>query len=251
MDWESSADVEPAQGGEASKPEMSGPAHTVPMATTPAFERAIHRATTSRHQALRDDLMRLREDAGATRSLLAAHAGVDPAYLGRIEEDNGHPPIETYQRLAAALGADLSARIYPNTGPAIRHRHQARMLELLLSVLHPRWRPFTEVAVRRPSRGWIDAALHDAAAHLLVASELQSELRRLEQLIRLSAEKAAALPSWDGWPLFDPEPQISMLLVVRHTRATRTVATDFERQLRVAYPGHPDDALRALSGAGP
>lgn len=221
------------------------------MATTPAFERVIRRATTRRHETLRDDLVRLREDAGATRALLAANAGVDPAYLGRIEAGGEHPTIETYQRLASALGADLGARIYPNTGPAIRDRHQARMLELLLAGLHPRWQPFTEVAVRRPSRGWIDAALFDATAHLLIASELQSELRRLEQVVRWSAEKAAALPSWDGWQLLGPEPQVSRLLVVRRTRATRAVATEFERQLRVAYPGHPDDALRALTGTAP
>lgn len=54
--------------------------------------------------------------------------------------------METYARLAAALGADLSARLYPNTGPAIRDRHQAGIPEALLALLHPRWRPHTEVA---------------------------------------------------------------------------------------------------------
>ena len=38
------------------------------------------------------------------------------------------------------------------------------MLELLLAPLHPRWTPSTEVAVRQPSRGWIDLVLHDAVA---------------------------------------------------------------------------------------
>ncbi len=208
-------------------------------------------ATAKRHATLAGDLLSLREDAGVTRALLAREAGVDAAYIGRIEAGEERPSIETYQRLASALGADLHTRLYPNTGPAIRDRHQAPMLELLLAPLHPRWLPFMELAVRRPSRGWIDLGLHDAAGHIFLATELQSELRRLEQLIRWSGEKAASLPSWDGWPHLGEEPAISRLLVVRRTRATLEVARTFERQLRVAYPAHPDDALAALTGMAP
>jgi hypothetical protein len=125
------------------------------------------------------------------------------------------------------------------------------MLELVLGRLHPRWAPFTEVAVRRPSRGWIDLGLHDSAAHLFIAGELESGLLRIEQLIRWSTEKAASLPSWEGWAHLGEEPAISRLLVVRRTRATRAVAQEFGRQLRVAYPAHPDDALAALTGTAP
>jgi hypothetical protein len=44
---------------------------------------------------------------------------------------------------------------------------------------------------------------------------------------------------------------VSRLLVVRRTRATRAVAESFERQLRIAYPAHPDDALASLAGTAP
>ena len=74
------------------------------------------------------------------------------------------------------------------------------MLELLLRERHPRWQPYTEVAVRHPSPGRIDVVLHEPHERLAVASELQAELRRLEQLIRWQGAKADALPSWDGWP---------------------------------------------------
>ena len=33
--------------------------------------------------------------------------------------------------------------------------------------------------------------------------------------------------------------------------ATRAVATEFARQLRAAYPAHPDDAVAALTGLEP
>ena len=85
---------------------------------------------------------------------------------------------------------------------------------------------------------------------MLLASELQSELRRLEQQVRWHAAKAQALPSWEGFaPMGDS--RISQLLVVRRTRATRAVASEFSRQLRAAYPAHPDDALAALTGTEP
>ena len=190
-------------------------------------------------------------DAGCGERELARAAGLAPSTVCRALEGDLRPTLETYGRLAAVLGADVSVRLYPNTGPAIRDRLSAPMLEALLGTLDLRWHPFTEVAVRKPSRGWIDAVLHDARARTIVATELQSELRRLEQLVRWHAEKADSLPSWDGWPRLGAEPAISRLLIVRRTRATRAVAAEFAQQLRVTYPAHPDDALAALTTPTP
>ena len=216
-----------------------------------ASERAAGRAADRAHRALVVDLERASADAGVSARELARASGVDSGYLSRILSGTVRPSLDTYARLSVPMGLDLSAHLYQNTGPAIRDRHQARLLELLLGHLHPRWHAFTEVAVRRPSRGWIDAALHAARENVLVASELQSELRRLEQLVRWQGAKADALPSWEGWPHLDQEPRISRLLLVRRTRATRAIASEFARQLRLAYPAHPDDALAALTGTAP
>jgi hypothetical protein len=162
------------------------------------------------------------------------------------------PSLETYAKLAIPLGADLATRLYPNTGPTIRDRHQGRLLEALLEVRHPRWLPYTEVAVRKPARGWIDLVLHEPREQLLVATEIESELRRLEQTMRWSREKAESLPSASLWRPSDGNDDrptsISTLLIVRRTRATRQAATEFARQLAVAYPAHPEDAMAALTG---
>jgi transcriptional regulator with XRE-family HTH domain len=195
-----------------------------------------------------DDLGRLVGDAGVSQRALAEASGLPQPYISRIIRGTARPTLEASARLAAALGADLQLRLYPNTGPAIRDRHQAGILEAVIAERHPRWTPFTEVAVRRPSRGWIDLALHDARESTIVAGEIQSELHRLEQLVRWSAEKAASLPSWDGWDRLGDTPRISQLLVVRRTRTSAAAAREFAGQLRVAYPAHPDDALAALTG---
>jgi hypothetical protein len=119
-----------------------------------------------------------------------------------------------------------------------------------LADAHPKWERYLEVRVHAPVPGAIDLALHHPGERIIVATEIESELRRLEQQVRWAAEKAAALPSWDGWAHLGDEPHISRLLVVSRTRATRALVSEFERQLRVAYPVHPADAMAALRGTG-
>lgn len=213
-------------------------------------ELTARRSATITRDRLAEDLRRLCDDAGVSQARLAREAGVPASFLSRILHGEARPSVETYAALGAALGADLAARFYPNTGPAIRDRHQAPILEGLLGHIHPRWHPFTEVAVRRPSRGWIDVALYEPRERLLVATEIVSEINRLEQQIRWSSEKAESLPSWTGWPALDG-PTVSRLLIVRWTRATRAMAKTFPRQLAAAYPAHPADAIVALTGTSP
>jgi transcriptional regulator with XRE-family HTH domain len=214
-------------------------------------ERASRRLASRTHAAIARDLERLLEDAGLSLRALGGASGVDSAFIGRILAGTTHPTIETYARLASALNADLSIRLYPNAGPHIRDRWQAPMLEEVLRVRGSRWDAYPEVLVTRPTRGWIDVVLHDRREGALVATELQSELRRLEQLVRWQATKAAALPSWEGFDQLGRSPRISQLLIVRRTRATRAVAGEFARQLRAAFPAHPDDAVAALTGSAP
>jgi transcriptional regulator with XRE-family HTH domain len=213
------------------------------------IDRSARRAAERVFRAAGDDVFRLREDAGITRRALGRGAGVDDSYLGRVERGEEHPSIGTLARLAAALGADLAVRLYPNTGPAIRDRYQAGIAESLLAILYPRWKPYGEIAVRSPARGWIDLGLHDTRGGSFVAVEIQSELRRLEQLLRWSESKAASLPSWEGWSQLGDAPAISRLLVVRETRTNREVAATYRRQLRTAYPADATDALEALTTA--
>jgi transcriptional regulator with XRE-family HTH domain len=215
---------------------------------TPKQLAHARRLATGIHVSLGVDIRRLREDVALTRRLLADAAGIDVTFLRRIEEGRARASHDTYARLAAALGADLTSRLYPNTGPSIRDRFQAPILESLLHLLHHRWQPFPEVAVRNPARGWIDVVLHAAHAGEVVATEIQSDLRRVEQLLRWFPEKVASLSSWEGWAQLGPVGEPSRLLVVRSTRATRQIGQAFARQLQAAYPAHPADALTALRG---
>jgi hypothetical protein len=124
------------------------------------------------------------------------------------------------------------------------------MIETLLRSLGTEWRPHVEVPVSRPVRGVIDAVLERPNEGLLVATEAYSELRRLEQQIRWSAEKAAALGS-SNLVRPGPEPIVSRLLILRSTTATRRIGRDFAATMHAAYPARTVDVVSALRDDAP
>jgi transcriptional regulator with XRE-family HTH domain len=213
------------------------------------------RRTALIRSRLAEDLQRLRADAGVSQVAIARHAGLDRSVISKLEAGTLAPTLETYQRIAAALGADFTARVYPNTGPTVRDRHSIRMADVVIGHAHQRWRISPEVGVRRPAKGWIDLALHDPDARIVVATELESDLRRVEQVIRWSTEKAASIASSDlarRWVDDGVEmPMVSRLLVVRHTRSNVAAVEDARRLLRQAFPADPNDAIRSLTGVAP
>jgi transcriptional regulator with XRE-family HTH domain len=70
-----------------------------------------HRSASRLHHGMGEDIRRFREDAGLTRRQLAGLAGIDHTYLGRIEDAKSRSSIDTYAKLAAALGSDLNVRL--------------------------------------------------------------------------------------------------------------------------------------------
>jgi transcriptional regulator with XRE-family HTH domain len=192
----------------------------------------------------------LRADAGISLRRLAEEAGVDHGFLARVERGGREPSISVLAAIADALGADLSVRMYPNTGPRVRDHIQARIVEELLRIAHPRWRRFTEVPVHRPARGRIDVVMHDPGAAVVVATEVHSQIRRLEQQLGWARLKAESLPSADLWARLEREPTVGQLLVIRSTRATRELARSFESTLRAAFPARAADVFAAVARDG-
>jgi transcriptional regulator with XRE-family HTH domain len=215
-----------------------------------SIEREVNHRLRRINRTVGEDIIRIRTDAGATKAKVAAAAGVDRTFLGRIESGDVNPSLETLVSVATAMGADLSIRIYAGSGPRLTDRHQARMVESVLARLAPVWHPHLEVPVWRPARGVIDGVFERLDTPLLVVSEFMSTLPRLEQQLRWSAEKAASMASAEL--VGDrPVPPVSRLLVLRSTSATRQLAQRFELTLRTAYPGRTIDAVHSLTLGDP
>jgi hypothetical protein len=148
---------------------------------------------------------------------------------------------DTLLRVGACLGADLSVRFFPGSGPRLHDRFQAPIIEAVLRICSSAWRATPEVPVPA-ARGVIDVVLVRGLDQVTVACECHSELRRLEQVIRRAAEKAAGLG-----PQIEGGPPASSLLLLRSTEQTRAIARAYEATLGSAFPGKAANAYRALT----
>ncbi len=193
---------------------------------------------------LSDELRRARLDRGVSQRALAAAAGIDHALLSRIEAGDSTPTLATLVALATALGLEPSIRLFPATGPRIHDRVSAPVTDALLLIAHPRWAPRLEVAVTRPDRGVIDVVL--SSRDDIVATEVQGQVRRVEQQLRWAGQKADALPSAIGWPWGAERPRVSRLLVLRSTSDTRALVRGLPELFRRAYPAIEAEAFAAL-----
>lgn len=187
-----------------------------------------------------EDIRRMRTEAGVSLGGLAAVVGVHKSHVARIEASEVQPSLEVLTAIGVALGADLSLRYFAGAGPRIHDRFQAAMTEVLLRSLDPRWKVELEVPIVQPARGVIDLVMTDRTGPVVVACEVYSELRRLEQQIRWSAEKADALSTRLAR-------DVSRLLVLRSTVATRELARRYEATLGTAYPARARDIALALT----
>jgi transcriptional regulator with XRE-family HTH domain len=213
---------------------------------------AVARETARRMRRLGlqtgEDIRRMRLDVGITLTGLAEIVGVDRSHLARLESGTAKASIDVLTAIGVALGADLSLRYFPGSGPRLHDRFQAPMLEAVLAALDPRWRAELEVPVTKPSRGVIDLVLKDRSSPVVVAAELQSELRRLEQQIRWTAEKADGLHQH---LVADATSRaglvVSRLLILRSTMATRELARQYASTLSAAYPALTENVVSALT----
>jgi transcriptional regulator with XRE-family HTH domain len=193
------------------------------------------------------EIKRMRDDAGLSQRHLARAAGIDHGFLSQLERGLREPSLAVLVALSTALGGELRLRIYPGTGPRLRDELQARIIEALLACLHARWIRHLEVPVYRPVRGVIDAVLVDLVARVVGATEVQSELRRLEQQLRWAHEKADALPSASIWRFEEPAPPVDRLLVLRNTRTNRRVVETFATTFATEYPNSSNSMFLALT----
>lgn len=213
---------------------------------------AIQRLATARARDLRQSvgaqLLDLREEREVSQREVCAEVGLDRSWLAKAEAGEGNLTIDALAKIATVLGARASLRLYPETGPRLHDHLQVQLIEALLAVLHPRWRPLLEVPVYEPARGVIDLVLAEPNAQHLVSGEAHSEIRRAERQLRWAGEKTDALPSAKGWPWMASKPRTSRLLLLRSSDATRAVVRSAPRMFAAAYPGRSADAVRVLRG---
>jgi transcriptional regulator with XRE-family HTH domain len=221
------------------------------MASRKGVQVRADRRTAELRRALGAELRANRVDQGISQQRLADAVGIDRGHLARIELGAVGASLDHLERVAAGLGGDLSVRFYPGTGSTLRDRDQAAIVEALLRGRAPVWNAMTEVGVYRPARGVIDLVLSRSDG-TVVAVEVQSQIRRLEQLLRWANMKRESLPSSDWWRTTGGTPiPPSALLVVRMTEANRRVVAEHEATFRAAFPATTTEAFGSLTTGSP
>ena len=213
---------------------------------------SVARATVRRMRRINletgEQVRRLRLDAGVSLSEISRMVGVHRSHIARIESGAVHPSLAVLTAIGVALGADLSVRFFAGSGPRLHDRFQAAMIEAFLRELDPRWRIELEVPISRPARGVIDLVLADRLDPVIVVTEAQSQIRRLEEQVRWAREKAAGLADHlDRAGQAPTDRRISQLLILRSTVATREIAVRYRATLAAAYPARTDSVVRALT----
>ena len=206
---------------------------------------AVRRARRTRLDT-GEQIHQLRLDAGASLTDLADVVGVHRSHIARIEAGRAHASLDVLTAIGVALGAEFSVRLFAVSGPRLRDRFQAAMVEALLREIDPRWTRELEVPISHPARGVIDLVLSDPRP-VFVAMEFQSEIRRLEEQLRWAAEKADGLAARIGREGRIPiGARIHRVLVLRSTTATRDLGRRYEATLASAYPARTAEVTRAL-----
>ena len=200
-------------------------------------------------RAIGAQIAQLRQDANISKRRLAEAGGIPQSFLSRIERGLAEPSLAVLVAIGGPLGADLSLRLHPGAGPRIRDRLKAPITEELIRRSRGGWRSVPEVSVWRPARGVIDVVLA-RPAEIVVAVEIQSEIRRLEQHIRWAKQKAESMPSCEAWPMLSggaAETPISRLLILRSTKTTRELVRTYSATFASEFPARSIDAVRAIA----
>jgi len=112
------------------------PEESAPVSRT-SLRTANGRKTREVNRAVVVDIDRLRRDAGMSVRRMAHEASIDSGYLSQLFAGLRSPSTAVLVALTTVLGADLSIRVYPTTGPTVRDAIQARIGEELLRIAAP------------------------------------------------------------------------------------------------------------------
>lgn len=171
--------------------------------------------------------------AGLSQQSVAVHAGVSQTQISRIESGECRTvDMMVFARVAAVLGLELAARLYP-TGSPLRDTAHVQLLQRLRARTSPEFRWLIEAPLPlQGDRRAVDAVIRNSEGR--VGIEAESRLRDAQRVTR-----SAQLKQRDG--------QLErMVLLLGSTKMNRLAVRDADSILREAFPLGTRDVMRAL-----
>lgn len=201
----------------------------------PTYERVVDRATRRARRFLAelgDEVRRGRRQAGVSQTGLGNVVGISQSQVARIEGGQCQTlSIATAARILAAVGLDLSVRVYPGGAP-IRDAGQLKLLARMRAHVHPRLRWRTEVPLSIPGdQRAFDAVIDGEAVRVAVECVARLDDAQATERAINRKQRDAAIPCL-----------ILALAGTRHNRAAVAAAP----ALREAFPLTTRAVLAAL-----
>jgi transcriptional regulator with XRE-family HTH domain len=237
-----------------SGPKSTNAARLDPSPAGTTIRQAIHegdRQVRRTSFTVGEDFRELRLGAGVSQAAVARAIGVARSVICRLEA--GDPSIgpATRARAAAVLGATFKFAIYADDAPLIHDAAHARIVERLLALRHRRWRATVEAPIPGPGPGRRSADVRLDHGRDIVLIEVETRIRRLEEIVREQHDKRTAVREALGAAAQEPlgvpahaNLRIHVVLVVPPTRHHRALVRAHPETIRTAYPA-PSTALRA------
>ena len=174
----------------------------------------------------------LRLRAGVSQSAVSQTVGISRSAYARLERGEATEiGVVRAAIVTAALGGDLSVKVYPG-GPPIRDAGHVALLAMLDARVSGRWRVTHEAPVQAgDGRAW-DRRLDGPVSIGLEAEVALRDLQALERRMQRKKEDSGVT---------------RMILLVRGTRRNREVLRELLPSVRGTFPLGSRELLRALA----
>lgn len=174
----------------------------------------------------------LRLAAGLTQATVARASGIARATYADLERGRtAQVSLLRASIVSAALGQDLSLKLYP-FGPPVRDAAHLRLVTELVEQISPLWRRTHEapIPIEGDGRAW-DVLLEGPASIGVEAETRLGDLQALARAMHLKRRDSGIT---------------RVLLVIRGSKRNRLLIREFLPALRSAFPLGTGEVMRAL-----
>jgi transcriptional regulator with XRE-family HTH domain len=187
-----------------------------------------------------EDFRELRLRIGVSQRAVAEAIGVDPSVINRLERADPSVGPVIRARACAVLGADFRMQFYRERSALIYDAAHARLVDRVVAMVGRGWR--TELELALPGRRSVDAGFF--SRHAIVLTEVESRLRRLEEIQReLQSKRESVIDT------FGRERPIHVVLALPPTHHHRTLVREHPALIRTAFPASSAQIRAALADA--
>lgn len=200
------------------------------------------RAARTNAQRVGSDARTARISTGWTQRTVAMRSRVSQASVSRLEAGDPRLSLILVSRIVAALGMDLSVKLFPAGGIGLRDSGQLALAEALRGEAHQSWRIGFEVPTREDGRQAADLVLFGASGGLHI--ELESRLADFQAQLRSGYLKRDGLQHRYA-------SRFAFVLALRDTPGNRAAVRMHRAVIGSALPATPTQVWHSIRNGAP